>query len=144
MILRPPQVIPEVIARIHNEGLFAGVLVRHGLLAEIPRERERIYLLGTADYSLAPTTSAHKPRTEAYDLRVLAEVSKLGRGGPEEASARVWELLALLDLVLSDDPELDAGGHYTNELRVIADDVQPMTDGWLARAVVRLRFTGWT
>lgn len=138
MSLRPPQVIPELLERLQVAPAFEGALVRWGLLAQLPRERDRIYLLGTIDYGLAPTTQGHRLRTEDYAVRGLVECHLLGVDGPEQAVERAWGYLAAIDAELNEDPDFVAGGHYTGRLSVQADEVVPMPDGWLARAVFRL------
>lgn len=142
MSLRPPAVIPELLARLRADAAFDGALVRWGLLAQLPDQRERVYLLGVTDYELVPTTSGHRVRTEGYEVRGLVEVHDLDTGGPEEASTRAWALVEAMDRVLHADPDLSAGGRYTDALRVQADEVVPMTDGWLARIVLRLGVEG--
>ena len=49
----------------------------------------------------------------------------------------MWDLLDALDAVLSVDPDL-VHAEYTHDLTVGTDEVVPMTDGWLCRALFRI------
>lgn len=134
---KPPDTINALIEAVSGGDLFAGVLVRYGLLADLPRERERVYFLGASDYERVPWSDGHRVRREAYDIRGLVEVHKLDTKGPELAIGRSWQLLDGIDATLVEDPDL-VSAEYTFELRVIADEVVPMSDGWLARIIFRL------
>jgi hypothetical protein len=135
--MRVPDTIAAVIDATANAEAFAGVLVRWGLLPELPTNRERFYFLGASDYRRQPASNAHRVRTETFDIRGLVEIHQLGAAGPEAVVARAWELLDALDAVLSADPDF-VHAEYTHELTVGADEVVPMTDGWLCRALFRI------
>jgi hypothetical protein len=135
--MRVAPTIDIVLDLLRADPAFDGVLVRHGLLTELPLQRERVYVLGVSGYERRPTTSGHRVRTESFGLRGLVEVHKLGTQGPDDVMARAWELLEAIDEVLMRDPDLGPA-EYTGELGVAADEVVVMTDGWLCRAVFRL------
>jgi hypothetical protein len=128
-----------LLERLQAQPALAGVLVRWGLLATLPRERERIYLLGTAEYERAAVSGAHRVRQETYSLRGIIEVYDLDTGGPEQAATRAWALLDIADEALREDPDL-ASGRYDGTFRVLIDEVLPATDGWIARLGFRIGF----
>jgi hypothetical protein len=137
--LRPPSVISELIAVLQDSPVASDeTLIRWGLLPSLPTERERVYLLGTTEYVLAPNTRAHLVRREDFGIRGLIEVSKLGAEGPEEAATRAWELLSGLDTALHQEQSLSDGTRYSGVLAVVGDEVVPQSDGWLARIVFTL------
>lgn len=133
----PPDTIVRIIEALDAADSLNGVMIRYGLLAKLPTERERLYMLGTTTYRRVPYSGGHRVRTETYEVRGLAEVHLLGTAGPEPAIGRVWQIIDAADATLTEDPDLESA-HYTGELRVISDEVSPMTDGWLARAIFGL------
>jgi hypothetical protein len=69
-------------------------------------EGESIYMGGArGEHEPAAIRAGRKPRTEVYTLDVLCEVSRRG-GSVEEAEARALELLAEVESVLAEDPQL--------------------------------------
>ena len=134
---KAPDTIKTLVAQVAADPELEGVLVRYGLLAELPRQRERIYFLGSSDYERIPYSDGHRVRHETWDIRGLIEVHDLDTKGPEEAIGRSWVLLDSIDTALVADPDL-VSAEYTFELRVLADEVIPMSDGWLARISFRL------
>lgn len=137
--LRPPEVIQELIAALQDSPISGPqTLIRWGLLPELPTQRERVYLLGVTDYALEPNTRAHRVRRENFGVRGLIEVAQLGDDGPEGSATRAWGLLAGLDDALHDEQSLSNGARYAGVLVVVADEVVPTSDGWLARIVFSL------
>lgn len=137
--LRPPEVIAELIETLQASPVAGPqTLVRWGLLPELPIQRERVYLLGVTGYTLEPNTRAHLVRREDFGVRGLIEVQQLGDDGPEASSTRAWELLGGLDTVLHQEQTLTNGARYSGLLGVLADEVIPMPDGWLARIIFTL------
>lgn len=135
----PPDTIQALLARLREADAIAPALVRWGLLAELPDERERVYLLGVGDYERVAVSGGHRIRQERFAVRGLVEVHALGVNGPEEPAARSWQLLEGIDASLSQDPDLGPS-RYAQNLSVVADEALPMTDGWLARLLFRLTF----
>jgi len=130
-MLRPPQVIPEIVDALQVLG--SQTIVRWGTLAKLPTQRERIYLLGVEGYVLEPNTRAHHVRREDFRVRGVVEVQWLGDDGPEAITTRAWELLSAVDDVLRDDQSMSDGTRYNGQLAVIVDQASPLTDGWLAQ-----------
>jgi hypothetical protein len=139
-VLRPPGVIHELIEMLQASPVSSDeTLIRWGLLPELPTQRERVYLLGVTDYVLAPNTRAHRVRREDFGIRGLIEVAQLGdNNGPEDSATRAWELLTGLDHALYQDQSLTDGTRYSGALNVVADEVVPTSDGWLARIIFTL------
>lgn len=134
--LRPPSVITEMIELLQDSPLAGPqTLIRHGLLPELPKQRERVYLLSVSAYSVAPESRAHRVRREDFGVRGLIEVHELGEDGPESAYGRAWALLSALDEALHIEQSLDAGARYSGLLAVAVDEVVPQSDGWLARII---------
>lgn len=136
-VLRPPVVVAELVELLQ---VITGpqTLVRWGLLPELPNQRERVYLLGVTGYALEPNSRAHRVRREDFGVRGLIEVNRLGDDGPEASSTRAWALLSELDETLHQEQSLEAGARYTGTLGVLADEVVPMSDGWMARIIFTL------
>jgi hypothetical protein len=132
-----PDTITAMIGRLQAAPEFSGSLVRYGLLAQLPVERERVYLLGTTGFQREPYSGGHTVRRETYDVRGLIEVHQLGTAGAELVIARAWQLVNAIDSTLMDDPDL-VSAHYTSDMRVLNDEVVPMTDGWISRLLFRL------
>jgi hypothetical protein len=130
----PPYVITDVISKLQGASALAGVLVRWGLLSTLPTERERIYLLGTNNYT-RHRQAGYPVRVENYDVRGIVEVSLITQD-PVDVSTRVWELIDAIDLTLLDDPDF-MWARYTGELRIITDDIFPTSEGWIGRATFR-------
>ena len=138
-VLRPPGVIAELIELLQASSVSSDeTLIRWGLLPELPTQRERVYLLGTTDYALEPNTRAHHVRREDFGIRGLIEVQQLGDDGPEGSATRAWALLSGLDDALRSEQSLSDGTSYSGVLVVVADEVVPMSDGWLARVIFTL------
>lgn len=134
-----PATISALLDRLQATDALADTLVRWGLLATLPTQRERVYLTGIADYQRAAVTAAHRVRQDNYSVRGIIEVHDPSTDGPEEASGRAWDLLDTVDQVLRDDPDLLVA-RYDHSVRVLIDEVMPATDGWIARLAFRLGF----
>ena len=135
----PPGVIAALLPLLQDSPALDGVLVRWGLLATLPRERERVYLLGVADYERVAVSGGHRVRQERFSVRGIVEVHDLSHDTPQEASTRAWQLLDGIDATLREDPDL-VSARYDGSLRVLIDESLPATDGWIARLGFRLGF----
>jgi len=135
----PPDAISALLARLQDADSLAGALVRWGLLATLPRERERVYLLGTVEFERGPVSGAHRVRQERYAIRGIVEVHDLDTAGPDQAASRAWQLLEGIDATLREDPDLEHA-RYDGTLRVLIDEALPAADGWIARLGFRLSF----
>lgn len=135
----PVETVAELLDRLNANLAFDEVLVRYGLLVNLPEQRERVYLLGTVDYERTVNSRAHRVRQERYGIRGIVEVYDIDTPGPDWASSRAWELLDTIDTVLRDDPDLGVA-RYDHTVRAPIDEVLPTADGWLARVAFRLGF----
>lgn len=135
-----PAAEDDLVARLQAR-LGAEVLVQHGLPVAVPREIERVYLVGVEDLSRGQRTQ-QGARRENYTLPVVVEVERAG-GTPQArlaARARGWEVIGELEAELADDPELADVVDGAELLAVREFYVLPRSDntGWIARALVHV------
>lgn len=121
---------------------LAGVLVQRGLPAEVPAQKERVYLSGTEALTRDPVLQQGL-RRESYLLPLVIEVERFGRGDQvrDGVEQRGWDIVDELEAAIAEDPEL--GGILDDaELEGVPVEVTlPLTgnDGWLTRITAQVR-----
>lgn len=114
------------------------VLVKRGLPAAVPKQRQRVYITSVNEYR---RQGADQVRLEAYVIVVVVEAQPLNAPRNDEgqqAEAEMWALAQSVADVLDADPEL--GGSIWEAVFDGADELitAPIDDGWVANARVRV------
>lgn len=131
-----PAVEDAIVAALQSRAGLTDVLVDYGLPAELPDERERIYLIDLRDLRRDPS-GTRGARTEAYDLRLLVETHLAGEDRAT-VRARMWTLVGEIESGLAEDPELGGASDEAVFAGVIEASTLPTTDGWIGKALVRV------
>lgn len=116
---------------------LAGVLVQAGLPAELPVNRERVYIDGATGETIP--RQGH-PVQENFQVLVVIETRQItGRdaAGYALTEARKWQLYAEVLGTVEDDPELGVAVWWSF-LTVQAEVTRPTTDGWFGQVVALL------
>ena len=110
-----------------------NVLVAWGLPAEVPRQRERLYLAGAGEFSRSGRGSLV---VEAYELRLIVEV--YGTGSARATDERMRAIEAELERQIEDGLPLADVVLLGLTFRAGDDDLSALPDGWLARCEPRV------
>ncbi len=103
-----PAVKARLLERFRDAAAFAGMQVSYSQPAT-RLERSALWLGETTGrHDIAAIRSGRKPRVETFELDLYIYVWKPG-GGPEEAEAEAFALLAEVEDTLADQPQLDLG-----------------------------------
>jgi len=117
---------------------MSGALVRLHLPTRVPKQNDRVYIVGTESLERVYVTQQGELR-ETYLLVLLVE-SKRNGTDPTPAADRLWSIVDEIDSLLEDDPEI--GGTVTDShlSAIPAENTLPLSDnnGWLARAEVHV------
>ncbi len=103
-----PAVKARVIALLTDETAFAGLQLSYSQPAT--RLERSSFWLGetTGRHDISAIRAGRKPRTETFEIDGYIYVWKPS-GRPEEAEAEAFTLLAAIEDVLADAPQLDLG-----------------------------------
>jgi hypothetical protein len=116
-----------------------NALVRLGRPPRNPREDEGIYLVGARNLRRASSERVTHESVTLIGIAWVAQTSKAAE--PEEADARIDELLDEIVDTLATDPELGGIVDHAELTEVPTDDTYPTPEGWSGAATFGVTVT---
>ncbi len=135
-----PAVEDALEARLQARAGLAAVHVRLGLPTEleVPRLRDRIYIIGVQENQRLKHTEQGS-RRETYLIPALIEVHDVTGRNRSAARDRWWTILEEIEDELADDPELADIADDSAVEEVVEMNVLPATDGYIAKGLIHIR-----
>lgn len=132
-----------LLAALQDDPDLDSAIVRRGLLLKVPRKRERVYLVGTRDFSRERLTQ-QGGHSETYLLPFIVEVEKAGPNVADEVHDRAWAIVDTVVATVLGNPEFRAAVEDA-DLESIPDEISlPMDNGSITKIVGNVRILAHT
>lgn len=127
-----------LLAALQEAPALDGALVQRRLPTKIPRQKERVYLTGTRDFTRERLTQQGGHR-ETYLLPFIAEVQKDGPNVGDQVHDRAWAIVDAIIATVLTDPEFRAVVEDADLESIPEETSLPTSDGSITKIVGNVR-----
>lgn len=134
-----PAAKAALLSLLQAQPALAAAHVAWGLPAELPDDRERVYLADAQNIERewAALRSIDPAMLERYTLRIIVE-NDMADSTAREAEERLWELVAAVEAAVRGDLMFGGLLRLPAQPAPGAQDIGPTANGWVARCEVRV------
>lgn len=139
-----PQAKAAILSALQAAPGLSGVLLQRGIPADLPPERERVYVDNAVDIDREWTMLGRMRLDESYTIRIPVEVVQ---NGNDQAACenRMWALVAEIELAVIADVTLGGllNGNTDRPAGAMPAGIDEQNswaydEGWFSQAVVRI------
>lgn len=132
-----PAAKAQLVTTLQARAGLAGVLVQWGMPAEVPAERERVYVDDAVRVVREWAVLGRYRLDEAYSLLIVVEVFQEG-DAQRACEERMWEIVAEVEHAAVEDLTLAGVLKWGAKPGAMEPKCLPAADGWLAFVTLRL------